>query len=364
MAHADVCVVGLGGSGLAAVDELLAQGLTVVGIDAGRVGGGATGRNGGFFLAGTADFHHRAVAALGGQRAAALYRLSLAELDRMRLQTPEAVWRTGSVRLALDPTEIEDCRAQMAAMRAVGLPVEPYADDEGYGLVFPLDCAGQPLLRCRRLAAWAHMRGAALHEDTPALGVSGRRVRTPAGEVACDAVIVAVDGGLGRVLPELAGRVRDVRLQMLGTAPEHAVTVAQPFYARYGLDYWQQLPDRRIVLGGFRDVGGPDEQTDVAAPTAAVQRSLELFLRNGLRVLAPITHRWAGIVGFTRDKLPVVEQVRDGVWAAGGYSGTGNVMGAVCARALAEKVAGRPSRLDGVLLDVPQPAHPAPLPAT
>jgi glycine/D-amino acid oxidase-like deaminating enzyme len=62
---ADVCVVGLGGSGLAAVAELVDRGLSVVGLDAGRVGAGAAGRNGGFLLAGPSAFLHRAVAAWG-----------------------------------------------------------------------------------------------------------------------------------------------------------------------------------------------------------------------------------------------------------------------------------------------------------
>src|SRR5688572_11889297 len=56
----EVCVVGLGGSGLNVIGELLDLGVDVVGLERGRVGGSATGRNGGFFLAGTADFHHRA----------------------------------------------------------------------------------------------------------------------------------------------------------------------------------------------------------------------------------------------------------------------------------------------------------------
>src|SRR6185312_5764020 len=61
----DVCVIGLGGSGLTAVSELLALGRRVVGIDAADVAAGAAGRNGGFLLGGTADFHHDAVAAIG-----------------------------------------------------------------------------------------------------------------------------------------------------------------------------------------------------------------------------------------------------------------------------------------------------------
>ena len=46
----DVCVVGLGGSGLHAIHELLQHGVDVIGIDAGMVGSGAAGSNGGFIL--------------------------------------------------------------------------------------------------------------------------------------------------------------------------------------------------------------------------------------------------------------------------------------------------------------------------
>src|SRR5687768_6814373 len=72
---ADVCVVGLGGSGLTCVGELLRRGVDVVGIDAGEVAGGAAGRNGGFLLAGTYDFYHDAVQRHGHHRARHIYRL-------------------------------------------------------------------------------------------------------------------------------------------------------------------------------------------------------------------------------------------------------------------------------------------------
>ena len=55
---ADLCVIGLGGSGLSAVLEGLRLGLRVIGIDAGIVAGGAAGRNGGLLLAGAAKFYH------------------------------------------------------------------------------------------------------------------------------------------------------------------------------------------------------------------------------------------------------------------------------------------------------------------
>ena len=98
--------------------------------------------------------------------------------------------------------------------------------------------------------------------------------------------------------------------------------------------YWQQLPDGAIALGGFRDHGGPAEWTTDATPSEPVQTALENFLRSHLGVNAPITHRWAASAGYTQSGLPVIEQVRHDIWALGGYCGTGNVIGALAARAV------------------------------
>jgi glycine/D-amino acid oxidase-like deaminating enzyme len=70
---------------------------------------------------------------------------------------------------------------------------------------------------------------------------------------------------------------------------------------------------------------------------------LESLLRGRLGVTAPVTHRWAASVGYTRDGLPFLGEVRERVWAAGGYSGTGNVVGAVCGRAMAARALGQDS---------------------
>lgn len=338
---ADVCVVGLGGSGLAAVHELLAQGASVAAIDAGAVAGGAAGRNGGFLLAGIADFHHDAVARFGRSRAVALYRLTMDEIPRVARETPEAVRLTGSLRIAASEDEVRDCRAQLDQMRADRLPAEWYDGAEGSGLLIPTDGVYQPLLRCRALARDAVARGARLFEQTPAAEITGGEVRTPNARVRCDAVIVAVDGALQRVLPELEPRVRSARLQMLATEPTHEVCLTRPVYTRWGFDYWQQLRDGRLVLGGFRDVVEQDEWTDSSEPTARVQELQEGYLRDQLGVRAAITHRWAATVSYSTSGLPILEEVRPRVWALGAYSGTGNVVGAMCGRAAARLALGR-----------------------
>lgn len=334
----DICVVGLGGSGLAAVGELLRLGKRVVGIDAGMVAGGAAGRNGGFLLAGPADFHHDAIRTMGRERAVELYLRTLAEMDRMQQETPDAIRRDGSLRLAEDDRELEDCREQLDAMRADGLAAEWYEGPEGKGLRIPTDGVFQPLRRCRQLAQRAAELGALLHEHTTALDIEGNRVATSGGVISCDAVIVAVDGRLEQVIPELRGRVRTARLQMIATAPTDEYRTPYAVYARDGYEYWQQLPDGGIVLGGMRDRGGEGEWTDVAEPAEPVQSLLETHLRERLGVRAPITHRWAGVVGYTDDWLPVFEEVRPGVIVIGGYSGTGNVIGAMYGREAARRV--------------------------
>ena len=340
-ATADVCVVGLGGSGLAAVEELLDRGASVVGVDAGPVAGGAAGRNGGFLLAGLADPHHRGVQVLGREKAAALHRLTLDELDRVAAAVPHAVRRVGSLRVEDDAAGLADCAAQRDALAADGFAVQDHDGPEGRGLLFPDDAAAQPLERCRGYARAALARGARLHEHSPAVSVQPGRVTTPGGTVTCDAVVVAVDGRLDALLPELAGTVRTVRLQMLATAPTDEVVVPRPVYLRGGYEYWQQTADGRIALGGFRDVGGEDEETSSAEPGGRVQDALEALLRSRIGVTAPVTHRWAASVGFTRSGLPYLGQVRDGVWAAGGYCGTGNLVGALCGRAAAARALGQ-----------------------
>jgi glycine/D-amino acid oxidase-like deaminating enzyme len=328
----EVCVVGLGGSGLTAVTDLLDRGIDVVGIDAGSVAGGAAGRNGGFLLAGLAHPHHRMVALLGRERAAALHRLTLDEMARMRAATPDAIRITGSLRIEDDADGLADCSAHAAALRADGFAVEEYDGVEGRGLLFPDDGVLQPLARCRALASAA--TGARLHESTPAVRVERGLVTTPGGRVRCRAVLVCVDGRLDALLPELAGVVRTVRLQMLATAPTDEVVVPRPVYLRGGYEYWQQLSDGRIAAGGFRDVGGDDEVTHSTEPSAPVQDAIERLVRARIGVRAPVTARWAASVGYTRTGLPYVGEARPGVYAAGGYCGTGNVVGALCARAL------------------------------
>lgn len=334
---ADVCVIGLGGSGLAAILRLLEAGLDVIGVDAGEVAGGAAGRNGGLLLAGTAAFHHEAVAQLGEAEALDWYRATQDEITRMLHETPDFVRRTGSLRIADNAAELADCERQLDVMQAHGLPARRWSGPEGDGLLFPDDAVFNPLARVRELARRAVGQGARLFAHSPATLHADGSVWAPEGAVRARSVIVAVDGNLGKVLPELEGDVRPLRLQMLATEPV-SQRFPRPVYRRHGFEYWQQLEDGRLLLGGFRDRGGPGEWAAEPVPGEAVQSHLTAFLRQQLGVKAEVTHRWAATVGYRESLLPYCGQVRPSVWALGGYNGTGNVIGALLGRRIAAEV--------------------------
>ena len=303
---ADVCVIGLGGSGLACIAELLAAGVPgqrVIGLDAGTVGSGAAGRNGGFLLAGTPDFYHDAVTKFGHDRARRLYQLTIDQIDTMAMEMPDIVRRTGSLRIASSDEERHDCEEHLAALVADGFPGESYSGREGQGLLVPTDCAFDPLRRCHALACRVASSGARLFEGSMVTQILAGEVVTQAGRARCQRVVVAVDGRLAGVLPELASRVRPVRLQMLATAPTSEIVVPRPVYARWGYDYWQQVEDGRLVLGGFRDVGGDEEWTDDATPSA------NALAANGLLRLAALT----GVQEYEAPAIEILRLLESGV---------------------------------------------------
>jgi gamma-glutamylputrescine oxidase len=344
--RADACVVGLGASGLAAVTDLVARGLRVVGVDAGRVAAGAAGRNGGFLLGGPAAYLHSAIELWGVEAAVGLYRQTLDELAALADTLGSGVVRrVGSIRLAGLPgepaspaeaadraRELADCRAHSDALRHHGIAVEDYLGPLGQGLFLPDDAATNPAARAIALARRLAPR-AALHERTAVREVAAGRVDTERGTVSADVVIVAVDGRLDVLVPQLAGRVRTARLQMLATAPVALGRLPCPVYGRWGYDYAQQSADGGLFVGGGRDLFAEAEWTTDAEPTPPVQDYIEGVASRMAGGPVAVTHRWAASVGFTPDGRPLCTPVADGVVAVGGYNGTGNLVGPIAARA-------------------------------
>jgi glycine/D-amino acid oxidase-like deaminating enzyme len=137
--------------------------------------------------------------------------------------------------------------------------------------------------------------------------------------------LVCVNARVGQLLPWFADKVDPVRGQMLATAPAPRI-FDLPIYADHGFDYWRQDALGRVVLGGWRnlDPGSEVGFDDVLHP--GIQARMEAFIRRfpPLREV-PITHRWSGIMGFSRDGLPMVGPApgAPGALVAAGFTGHG-----------------------------------------
>lgn len=337
----EVEVVGGGVTGCTCALVLARSGLRVRLYEAREVASGASGRSGGFALRGAAMPYDVAVEELGRDRARSLWRLTEAGLDHLEELAGDAFRHTGSLRLAAEQDERAELEREHAALAADGFAVGwddilplPLRGKFPAALIHPSDGALQPARWVRRLARLAAEAGAEIREHS----------RVSLDDLEAERVVLATDGYGSGLLPELDGAVRPVRGQALATEALPQLLFPRPHYARHGFDYWQQTRDRRLVVGGWRDTSLETEFTAEEVTTPEIQSRIEGFVQELLGRPARVTHRWAGIFGLTRDRLPLAGRLpgSDRIWLACGYSGHGNVLGLVCGELVGQAILGRP----------------------
>jgi glycine/D-amino acid oxidase-like deaminating enzyme len=336
----DVAVIGGGVTGCACARVLAQGGLRVRVLEAREIASGASGRNGGFALRGGAPAYDAAREQLGSGDAQALWRLTERYVDRLESLAGDAFRRTGSLRMAADPSERSGLEAEYEALREDGFDAE-WRDELAHsltgrfnGAIFtPADGALQPARWVRRLAAQAAEAGAEIWEHTRVGSLE---------EVEAQQIVIATDGYTSGLVPALDAAITPARGQVIVTEPLARMLFPCPHSARHGYDYWHQTPDGRLVAGGFRDTALDEETTQEEATTPLVQGLLERFVTELVGEPPAISHRWAGIFGNTVDRLPLVGRLSgdDRIWVSVGYSGHGNVMGLACGELVGHAILG------------------------
>lgn len=319
---ADFAVIGAGFSGLAAAAwlRMLAPEKSVVVLEAGRVGHGASGRTGGMALDGAAaDGLDGLDDVLGGLRGI------LAKLDvACDLSLPGAweVARRGAMQES--PIEWNDSGALRVVNEVPGGTLDPGK------LVSGLARAGQ---RLGAIVAENRPVERVVWRDAPEIHFTGGSLRAGKVLFATNALSLGIAGLAESTVPKLTlatltAPLSGARIEELGLAQR------KPFYTVDFPYLWGRVcNDNSLVLGaGLVDApeSGDLAEIDVAAPEPA--RMFATFERR-VRGLHPalrdcaFTHRWGGPILFREGWRPV--------FAAHPASANGIVLGAYAGHGVA-----------------------------
>jgi glycine/D-amino acid oxidase-like deaminating enzyme len=363
--QADVVVVGAGYTGLSAARHLARVGASVVVVERGRVGAGASSRNAGQVLTGLKVDVETLVARHGEPAARALFDVSLdAITDLERLVADERIdceyERTGHIQAAAKPSHFEAFRREQALFaRVFGHDVHliPRADQRselGTGRYFGLlvderSAAINPARYVEGLAAAAVRAGATIVAGTAVERVvrSGHvwTVVTDRGDILARDLLFATNGYTDGAAPFLQRRLIPVGSYIVVTAPvgearAHALIPKRrmAFDSKHFLYYFRATRDHRLLFGG---------RAEFSTPTDASLTRASAILRKGLTAIfpelreTPIDYAWSGNVAFTRDQMPRAGCI-DGIYYAGGYCGHGVAMATSLGQLIARRIAGEP----------------------
>lgn len=311
----DVVVIGGGVTGVTGALFLAEGGARVAVLERREIASGATGRNGGFMLAGTHEYYVEAVEELtdlygtdGRNMAREAWRIALENHDLMaglmeKYEIACDYYRHGSYVVAMkrpdrgshaDP--LERIIQSYNLLRDDGFEVEYLDEDRLYGLKHSPLLAGalwnrfdgelHPVKYVRGLAGAASGLGVRFFEHTPVTSVErcgsgaggrggegGRRgeggrpgsrnpggllVHTPGGRIRTQHVLLGMNAYTPQLDTRYERRIIPHRGQVFTTEPVTERLFNGVFYANDGWDFWRQLHDGpgeggRLLFGGGRN---------------------------------------------------------------------------------------------------------------
>jgi len=322
-ASADVLIVGGGITGVSLLHHLGKRGIDAVLVERFHLAAGASGRNAGFLLAGVASSYAEAVRTYGRARARELWLMTAENHDAMlaALPAPAAGYRrAGSHVLASGPEEALELEESADLLSADGIKVSW----DGSRLFNPTDGELDPCSLVEGIAR--SCRAGAICEGVAVDGIvcDGEAVEVSAGGRLCRAgkVLLATNAYTPQLLAGVP--IFPKRAQMLAVAPGGTASGSVPTYSHHGYRYWRTLETGALLIGGWRDTALEAEVGYGDQPTDDVQARIEAFLPH-LGAVRPVTHRWAGTMGFTGDGLPIVGPVEGmpNVYVCAGFNGHG-----------------------------------------
>lgn len=362
-ARYDVAVIGAGYSGLAVAWGLARAGSSVLVIEAGEIGHGASSRSGGMV---GPSFHKLGIAGLsakyGEERAHRLMRAGIEALDYCQdlFAAPDFdvdFSMPGRFRGARTPDDLTSMIAECERLKAaVGLPFEIVRAEEVAaftgarcycgGVYYPRDGGIHPRKLVNAIAARAERAGAALLTGHAVQRIRriarGFELEVPGGVVEAGTVVQCTNGYSDAGVRLMRARVVPIDVsvaatRVLGAERMRALAPRLLMQGESGRVFiWSRpSPDgQRFIFGG--------RISSIRAPVAVQRAQIADHVRRLYPTLeaADFEHVWNGRIAYTSDHAPHLSCV-NGVWMMGGYCGSGVTRSFYFADKLVRKLTGQ-----------------------
>ncbi len=361
---ARVAIVGGGYAGVCLALGLAERGMRdVVLLERDEIGHGASGRNGGFVFGGYSLGEAELLRQLGAQRARRLYDLTTGAVDLIRKRIARYAIECDAVDAGViwtnwfrDPEVLRE--RQRLLKETYGVEWEWLPQDQLRSVIhsrryhdglFERNALHlHPLDYLHGMLRAAQGQGISFHENSRVRRVerdgAGWRVRTDAGEVKAQIVVLACGGYLAHLEREVDRAVLPIATYVMATEPlgarlqECLHTEAAVYDTRFAFDYYRPLKDSRLLWGGRISIRNRSPQ--------AVKK---LLLHDLLRVFpqlegVQLDYAWSGLMSYARHQMPQLGTRGDGLWWMQAFGGHGTaptcVAGELLAAAIAQNDAG------------------------
>jgi glycine/D-amino acid oxidase-like deaminating enzyme len=365
---ADVVVIGGGFTGLSAALELGKRGIPVTVLEAGRVAGEASGRNGGQCNTGLAHDYAALAERIGADNARDFYRAYESAVATVASIVSEEqidcdFFRGGKIKLAAKPQHFDKlARTYESLLRNVDSNVElipperireEVGSDRFYGGLVQRNGAQMHMGKFGvGLAQAAARHGARIFEHTPVTGLKrldGERydVVTERGTIRAGRVLVATGASQIGPLQWFRRRIAPVGSFIVVTEPLSTAQLDELLPKRRAYvttrnigNYFRATADNRLLFGGRARFAMSNPRSDEKSGR---------ILRAGLASYFPeladvrLDYCWGGLVDMTADRLPRAGQ-HEGLFYSMGYSGHGVQMSVHMGRVMADVMFGAATR--------------------
>jgi glycine/D-amino acid oxidase-like deaminating enzyme len=358
----EIAIVGGGLTGVSAAWHLSRRrpGLGIVLLEAGVLGNGASGRNGGQVLNWINGVTTEDPERLERLHTTTGAGIDLAEELSRRYAPPGTFRRQGCLEIYTDSSRAEAAHARAERLERAGIPAR-FVGSDALRIAAARGAILDPLAgRLNGFALLQAMRpvlaaqGVAVHEHTPVLRIRegpAITLTTPEGEVQAQALVLATNA-YTPALGYFRSRILPLHSHVIATAPLPPDT-----WNRIGWEQWDgftddldriayasRTPGGRLVFGGggnpaysYRFGGAvtfPDREEHPAwGFVSAVMRRYFPGLGD-----TPIAHRWSGTLAITLDRVCAmgVRGAHRNIYYALGYSGHGIALALLAGRVLAD----------------------------